>query len=663
MNRYDQITLAKQELPSFQEMSVAPAYMRQQEDALAASAAELDTFETDVLDADKSAVNQAVLDYQGKVNSYSDSLATEGFSQAKKRDILKLAAQKKQMESSEGLIGRGNAAKQAYLKNYEQLIKSKLDNDTIQAGLQSQLSAYEKLGGATEGASYTSFTGNLDPGIDKIIHKVASTIAKSKEQSQSILNVVRNKQGLPIDQTTQQVITPGNAIKIGVTNHLVSDRQVLSRLQQQSTLGLLKDPSGEPLTVNEYIDQIATNAQNEHAVNKVKINQKIHKPVKGSNGSGMSQGAQYSGQAVVQDRTLDQQPGLSVQKMDIKRDWGNVIDDYMDYDHTAITASIAAWSGTGAAAGAATGAALTWWAAGLGAIPTTAMGGVGGAMYGLMQGIENESIKLDKSKPLINANKVREKYADFSPNQKAIYGEMVDAIMKNDKFKDDFPNATKESMLLKPSVYTAVQAQLKAAYAFDGQRAESTVINGFNEKTAKAEASTLFNNGQLYTFYDPQTGEEVENPFVTASANETPISKSQVSVFGELSPGNSYGLSVPAGQKNWSTKARKVKINGRELFASAQASVSGESNEAYQIDDLINHAYNGNLRNGFSGKSYPGVNGREGKITLMPNGTGYQMTVRAPDPKNPGKYVRFNKTSKSVADLRQFVKDHGLKLR
>jgi hypothetical protein len=183
-----------------------------------------------------------------------------------------MAAKKRQLEGGDGILGRGSANKAAYMANVRSLQsqyeKGKVNQDTMNAGLSRASQQYADAGGATSGASYTSFNPTLDPGISKIVNDTASTIAKSKETEREYINSVQDSQGNYYDKTTNVKITPANMISIGVANKMLGNPEIMSRLKEQESLGLLVGVDGQPQTVPEHIQYTALSAQAEYAVNK-----------------------------------------------------------------------------------------------------------------------------------------------------------------------------------------------------------------------------------------------------------------------------------------------------------------------------------------------------------------------------------------------------------
>lgn len=124
VNRYSQLTPAQYNPYSLQELMLAPAYMRQQHDALTQGSAELDAkiAEVDPLSLHSDVAAQEQKRLYDMIQQQVDTLNKEGFNPSSKTNFVKLNKAYQQAISPTGKLGKINQAKQVYNENYKNFI-------------------------------------------------------------------------------------------------------------------------------------------------------------------------------------------------------------------------------------------------------------------------------------------------------------------------------------------------------------------------------------------------------------------------------------------------------------------------------------------------------------------------------------------------------------
>src|SRR5690606_18000585 len=116
MNRYSNITPSQYSPMTLQELMMAPAYKRQQHDAMSEGIAETEAAlaQVDPLDVHSDLARQEQERLYNDLTAQSERLNAEGFNSRTKGDFLKTYKDYQQTIGPMGPIGKINAAKTAY---------------------------------------------------------------------------------------------------------------------------------------------------------------------------------------------------------------------------------------------------------------------------------------------------------------------------------------------------------------------------------------------------------------------------------------------------------------------------------------------------------------------------------------------------------------------
>ena len=117
MNRYSQITTSEFNPLSFQEIMAAPLAMRQKHDASIAQAEAL-RIKANPLDKHLNRALEIKNQMDAEIAKNVDTLNKEGYNPTTFQNIQRLNRQYQDMISPTGEIGKINAAKQVYVKNF-----------------------------------------------------------------------------------------------------------------------------------------------------------------------------------------------------------------------------------------------------------------------------------------------------------------------------------------------------------------------------------------------------------------------------------------------------------------------------------------------------------------------------------------------------------------
>lgn len=159
-NRYTQLTASEYRPMSFQELAIAPAMLRQQHDQAAAQQEALRT----ELNAYSNPLNQhreeamaLQQSMNGVIDQQAEQLAMNGYNKTSGVQLARLNREFRNLTSPTGRLGQINAARDAYLKNREEFMKSA---DAMKWGRSvaerawnqhaSQYGGYDENGGITQ---------------------------------------------------------------------------------------------------------------------------------------------------------------------------------------------------------------------------------------------------------------------------------------------------------------------------------------------------------------------------------------------------------------------------------------------------------------------------------------------------------------------------------
>lgn len=268
INRYTQLSGPKFDPLSFEQLSLVPMQLRQQQDALEKQASELGVFDDiNRLNVDDPLVKQTISDYEQKISDYSDRLQNEGFSNLNKQELRNLARNRRDLLSPTGTLGKATNAYNAYKANEKQLAdmykKGDISADEYQLGLQKSLNAYNQAKGVEGDATYNPFTAYKRQDIVKKARDIAKSIPTTKLESLGF-TARKMPSGLTryYDTKTGRDYTPKEAIAKAVRDQLLLDQDVVNDLTQRQQLGLIKDP-------NEYLNTLGNVLERDYSKNDV----------------------------------------------------------------------------------------------------------------------------------------------------------------------------------------------------------------------------------------------------------------------------------------------------------------------------------------------------------------------------------------------------------
>lgn len=130
MNRYTQLSSASYNPMTLQELMLAPSYLRgkhdESENAIAGFETELAKVNPLDVHADLTSARQKEL--YDELSGFSNELATNGFTNLNKSSLIKFNKKYQNEISPTGLLGKANAAKSAYIENFNNYIEDATKN-------------------------------------------------------------------------------------------------------------------------------------------------------------------------------------------------------------------------------------------------------------------------------------------------------------------------------------------------------------------------------------------------------------------------------------------------------------------------------------------------------------------------------------------------------
>jgi hypothetical protein len=250
INRYTQLSNAQFDPLSLQEISLVPTQLRKQQDELENQASELGIIKSNRLSPDEAAVSGAISEYEQKVADYTDRLDSEGYNKMNASALKDLAREKRDLVSPTGLIGRKQAAYNAYGDNMIQLDKSfakgTINADKYGALKNQAITNYKNDITLDDNAIYNPVIGVKDYDIQKNSRQIALDIQNNPKILEKFGMIHDPKTGRYYDTKNKLEYTPEKAISVGIRAILGQNPDVQSDLQQRSELGLLGelDPAG-----------------------------------------------------------------------------------------------------------------------------------------------------------------------------------------------------------------------------------------------------------------------------------------------------------------------------------------------------------------------------------------------------------------------------------
>jgi hypothetical protein len=124
-NRYTKLSTSTFDPMSFQEQLFLPKYMREQHDSQNVAMSELDSgiAKSDPLGVHSDIASKEQQRLYEQITTQRDKLANEGFTQNAKNELLRLNKEYQSSISPTGVLGKANASKAAYTKNFQEYMK------------------------------------------------------------------------------------------------------------------------------------------------------------------------------------------------------------------------------------------------------------------------------------------------------------------------------------------------------------------------------------------------------------------------------------------------------------------------------------------------------------------------------------------------------------
>ena len=197
INRYTKTSQARFNPMSLEELMMVPAYKRQQHDAMSSNLAsvEAELAKVDSLDIHSDLARKEQERLYNQLKQQSDKLATEGFSNTTKSDILKLNKDYQQTIGPMGTIGKISNAKKVYEQQKADLLANGVKMGYGADKLKEELKkAYEIYKQGFDGKNITNFEAPMPPSyedLQKDIDGAADAIEALLERKEALENKLR----------------------------------------------------------------------------------------------------------------------------------------------------------------------------------------------------------------------------------------------------------------------------------------------------------------------------------------------------------------------------------------------------------------------------------------------------------------------------------------
>jgi hypothetical protein len=245
INRYSNLSQAKFNPMSFQELSMLPFTQRKQHDAATAQAEQARIIESQYMDADKEAVEGAINAFQNKTDDYINKLDSEGFKNSSRSDIRDLVRERKELMTT-GIPGRKQAQYDRYAANMKQLDKDrdKISPYKYQALQQKAVEDYTKAVKEDPNASYRDVLAVKDHDIQKDARQIALDVQKNPQILTDFgFTPIPGAPGQYWNSKTQTKYTGEGDIANAIYSIMGQNREVMDDLYQREQLDLLGDQS------------------------------------------------------------------------------------------------------------------------------------------------------------------------------------------------------------------------------------------------------------------------------------------------------------------------------------------------------------------------------------------------------------------------------------
>jgi hypothetical protein len=245
INRYSNLSQAKFNPMSFQELSMLPFTQRKQHDAATAQAEQARIIESQYMNADKEAVEGAINAFQTKTDDYINKLDSEGFKNSSRSDIRDLVRERKELMTT-GIPGRKQAQYDRYAANMKQLDKDrdKISPYKYQALQQKAVEDYTNAVKEDPNASYRDVLAVKDYDIQKDARQIALDVQKNPQILTDFgFTPIPGAPGQYWNSKTQTKYTGEGDIANAIYSIMGQNREVMDDLYQREQLDLLGDQS------------------------------------------------------------------------------------------------------------------------------------------------------------------------------------------------------------------------------------------------------------------------------------------------------------------------------------------------------------------------------------------------------------------------------------
>jgi len=245
INRYSNLSQAKFNPLSFQELSALPFAQRKQHDAMTDQAIKAGIIQSQRMAADEEAVSGAINAFQAKTDDYINRLDSEGFNNASKSEIRELARERKDLMST-GIVGQKQAQYDRYAANMKQLNKDrdKISPYKYQALQQKAVEDYNNAIKEDPNASYQDVLAVKDYDIQKDARQIAKDVQGNPQILTNFgFTPITGAPGQYWNSKTQTKYTGKGDIANAIYSIMGQNREVMDDLYQRESLGLLGDQS------------------------------------------------------------------------------------------------------------------------------------------------------------------------------------------------------------------------------------------------------------------------------------------------------------------------------------------------------------------------------------------------------------------------------------
>lgn len=244
MNPYTNLTTAKFDPLSLQEIMMVPLARQKQHEEQQQALAEMGALSVNKLDVDNEIVNKEISALQKRNEEAAEALMNKGTGRGLSKQVMLLKADRDRFLSSEGTGGKAQAQYMKYLDNVKAIESNKnLSEAHKRAGIEYELNKYNQSGGVANNGSYNDYRGVDNADISKIALETASLM--SPQEITQITGWSQTAEGNWTNGTQTTEKLPQELITQAVMQRMKSDPRVTSYLNESQKLGLIDNPEYE----------------------------------------------------------------------------------------------------------------------------------------------------------------------------------------------------------------------------------------------------------------------------------------------------------------------------------------------------------------------------------------------------------------------------------